>query len=434
MGIIYLISPDFYVDLFLINRHGAWKECGNALSQTPKTEAAAMTSATEHRQVVYRLLPERRANWQWLNAAPNAQRELYNAAPEERIAAHRMAGKTITFYDQCKSLTLCRRDIPEMRAASVRIQRGTLRRLDEAFKAFFRRCKGGETPGFPKFRGKRRFNSLSIAEGVRVRGDRIRIPAFGQMTIRRKGGNPHANGTPKSAVPKREGGRWHVILCFGVPVAERHDNGVAAGVDRNAGSIAIADTEGRAEIVAMPDDARIRRHQRALSRGKRGSKRRMPANTMRRKANRRSNWRHRTSRKLTDGHGAVVVERLNAKGMTGSARGTADNPGANVKARSGLNRVIPDSGCRGLAQKLRCKARTVVEINPAHTSQTRHACGHVDKANRRGKGFKCVSCGHADHADLNAARNILALGTGATARGGGGVARPVKRENDALAA
>ena len=96
-----------------------------------------------HRQVACRLLPQTRANWHWLETTLEAQRQPYNAALEERIDFHRKTGKSRTYFDQCKALTACRRELPEMAECAVGIQRGTLKRLDESFKGFFDRLKKG---------------------------------------------------------------------------------------------------------------------------------------------------------------------------------------------------------------------------------------------------------------------------------------------------
>ena len=132
-----------------------------------------------HRQVVYRLLPRTRGRWRRLERLLEAQRQLYNAALEERIDCWRKAGRSVSWQDQFRSLTVCRREIPEMAADPVAVQRGTpdqvrgmlLKRLDEAYRGFFRRVKAGEAPGFPRFRGRRRWNSLSVVSGVRLEAD-----------------------------------------------------------------------------------------------------------------------------------------------------------------------------------------------------------------------------------------------------------------------
>ncbi len=108
----------------------------------------------------------------------------------------------------------------------------------------------------------------------------------------------------------------------------------------------------------------------------------------------------------------VVVEKLNTPGMTRSARGTAEKPGKQVKAKAGLDRGILAPGWHRLRQRLAYKGR-VVEINPACTPQTCHSCADAHQASCQGRMFSCVACGHAD---LNAARTIMAAGTGASAR------------------
>ena len=126
----------------------------------------------------------------------------------------------------------------------------------------------------------------------------------------------------------------------------------------------------------------------------------------------------------------VYLEDLNVQGMTASAKGTADNPGTNVKHEAGLNRGIPATGWYKPERCLSCKV-VVVKVPAAYTSRTYHACGHVSKDNRRTQSsFHCAKYGHRDNADINAALNIPASGGGAAGRGGGGVARPVKRQMD----
>jgi putative transposase len=129
----------------------------------------------------------------------------------------------------------------------------------------------------------------------------------------------------------------------------------------------------------------------------------------------------------------IRVEDLNIKNMTRSAKGTAGNPGKNVAAKAGLNRCILRSGWGLLVRRLQDKAPGRVEkINPAFTSQRCSACGHVDGDSRKSQArFACTACGFADHADVNAARNIAA-GHAVTARGGSRDTGPANREPQLL--
>ena len=168
--------------------------------------------------------------------------------------------------------------------------------------------------------------------------------------------------------------------------------------------------------------AKRKRHQHLLSRKRQGSNRRrkQKARLQRaagREAQFRKDWQHRVSRRIAGKAHTVVIEDLKTGRMTRSAKGTVENPDKNVRAKAGLNREIRMTGWGGLRRKIKYKAGAVIAINPAYTFQTCSACGVVDADARRTQAsFKCVACGLAQNADLNAARNILASGTGATAR------------------
>jgi transposase len=128
--------------------------------------------------------------------------------------------------------------------------------------------------------------------------------------------------------------------------------------------------------------------------------------------------------RLVAQHDLVVFEDLRVKDMLRSARGTVAAPGRNVRAKAGLNRRIAASAWSTLVRRTTQKAVAskgceVVLVDPRHTSQRCSVCDHVHPGNRRSQAvFSCLDCGHADNADVNAAKNILAAGLVATARGG----------------
>jgi putative transposase len=117
-----------------------------------------------------------------------------------------------------------------------------------------------------------------------------------------------------------------------------------------------------------------------------------------------------TSTRLAADFDLIRVEDLKIKNMVRSARGTIAVPGKNVRAKAGLNRSIHAAGWGRLVTHLEHKAPGRVEkINPAYTSQICHACGHRAAENRERQAvFRCRACGHTDHADVNAAKNIAA--------------------------
>jgi putative transposase len=131
-----------------------------------------------------------------------------------------------------------------------------------------------------------------------------------------------------------------------------------------------------------------------------------------RQARRRQDFIHKLTTDLTKNHGWVAVEDLLVKGMIRSTKGTSEEPRRNVKAKAGLNRAILDNAPYERKPQLAYKAPRFGSelrlVRPAFTSQRCSACGLCDPASRPGCGrlFRCTACGHAEHADLNAARNI----------------------------
>jgi putative transposase len=138
---------------------------------------------------------------------------------------------------------------------------------------------------------------------------------------------------------------------------------------------------------------------------------------------------HQVGTIISKNHALVVLENLKVGNMTGSAKGTVEAPGRNIRQKSGLNKSILDQGWgmlkRMLGYKLQWSGGMLILVDPAYTSQTCSVCGHVDAGNRPDqKTFRCLHCGHDDHADVNAAQNILARGLQATAGHAGVVCSP----------
>jgi putative transposase len=134
-----------------------------------------------------------------------------------------------------------------------------------------------------------------------------------------------------------------------------------------------------------------------------------------RQARRREDWLHNKTTDLARHHSLVVVEDLKIKNMTRSARGTIENPGTNVRAKSGLNRAILGMAWgkaeRMLAYKCPSKGGVLIKVHAAHSSQTCSRCGQVAAESRQSREwFRCVACGHGAPADTNAAQVLLTRG------------------------
>ena len=129
----------------------------------------------------------------------------------------------------------------------------------------------------------------------------------------------------------------------------------------------------------------------------------------------RIDFLHKLSTEVCKNHAEVYVESLNIRGMSSSARGSEEVPGRNVRAKSGLNKSILDQGWfefrRQLDYKLEWMGGRLEQVDARHTLQRCLKCGHTEKGNRKSQAeFVCLSCGKKQHADINAAKNILTVG------------------------
>ena len=135
-----------------------------------------------------------------------------------------------------------------------------------------------------------------------------------------------------------------------------------------------------------------------------------------RQARIRRDWHHKATKTIAGRFGTVVLEKLNTKGMTASAKGTVENPGRMVGQKASLNRSILNQGWVAfetiLAYKLKDCGGYLFKVDPRDTSQTCSACGVVDRQSRESQAhFACSHCGHRTNADVNVALNILKRNT-----------------------
>ena len=363
-----------------------------------------------------------------LVAMLNDHRAMYNAALQERRDAYRMSGVTIRYGDQSAQLKEIRRADPNGQGRwSFSSQQATLRRLNRAFDAFFRRVKAGQTPGFPRFKGAGWFDTVEWPkdrDGCRwdsVTGEhRVYLQGVGHVRVHQH--RPIA-GRVKTISVKREGKRWFVVVsCDDVPAEPLPVTGRAVGIDLGVASFL---TTSDGEQVDNPRHLRAAAEnlacaQQALSRCKRGSNRRRKARarvaSLHGKVRRqRLDHAHKVARRLVEHHDVICHEALRIGNMSRSARGTVEEPGRNVAQKAGLNRSILDAGwgvfLAVLAHKAESARRELIAVDPRNTSRTCPSCGHCAAGNRVTQAeFRCVRCGLESHADLVGAVNVLRAG------------------------
>ena len=341
------------------------------------TLCATMIAPTTYRNMQNRLLPGDPATGMRLASLRNACRFTWNEIKEarEQQVSHACGHKVEapTFFAPGTVFKALRDAEPWLQDNSYAVLRDRLNTQAAAWKAFFE-GRGG----YPKCKSRYQTPSFTIPDNVRVRDCRLAVPRVGWLSLRRRGGNPVPEGKPVQAVVRREGKRRYATVCCAVAEHNCH----AIGVEGKVGQVANND----GEIHRMPDvsrlEAKLRRHNRALSRKREGSRRceaarRKATHSARRLANAPKAWHHRTSRNLAEKAGTVVIQKRNTQGMTRSAKGTRETPGKNVRAKGGLNRVILNTGWSAMQQMLAYRAVERIQVPAAYTSRTCSACGVV---------------------------------------------------------
>nr|WP_189008998.1 RNA-guided endonuclease TnpB family protein [Deinococcus malanensis] len=360
-----------------------------------------MQTTTHLKAFRYRLRPTK-AQEAALTEQLRLCRNLYNAALQERRDAYRKAKKTVTGYDQMKYLTEIKAALPEYAGVYSQVLQDVLKRLDKAFKAFFRRVKEGSKPGYPRFQGRDRFDSICYPQsGFSVSDKTAFFSKIGNIRIRL---HRPLEGKVKTATITRDCGEWYVSYVCEVEAQPLPVSGSSVGVDVGTTWFCIT-SDG--EFVENPRHfqgglKKLRVAQRAVSRkrNKRSNRRRKAvqqvAKLHRKVARQRLDFHHKTALKLVRENDLIAHEDL----------------GVGAMGRGNLARSIHDVGWGQffslLSQKAEWAARKVVRVDPRYTSQRCNACGHTCRENRASQSrFRCVACGHMDNADLNAARNIL---------------------------
>ena len=289
-----------------------------------------------------------------------------------------------------------------------------------AFNNFFSRVKKGAKPGYPKFKKRGFSESFKLTSTVlnnnHVIGNKVNLPkGYGTAKL----GDPLPDGVIKNTTISYRAGKWWISFLL---ESDRNDYcspssaiGIDVGVKRFA---TLSDGTYFNSAKALENgSAKLTKLQRQLSKMTKGSNRYKEQKNKISKLHKkisdiRVNHAHQISSQIAQNHNVIVIEDLKLSNMTKSSKGTIDKPGKKVSQKSGLNKTLLNQGLYEFRRQLEYKAEKyygkVIAVDPAYTSQTCNCCGHVSKENRKSQSvFKCVSCGHEDNADVNAAKNIL---------------------------
>ena len=346
----------------------------------------------------YRLVPTRKQAIA-LQHTLDCCRFLYNCALEQR-KMHRTG-----YYEQKRQVTDVRAEFPEYRGIHVHVLQRVVAKLDLAFQGFFWRIKHGQKAGFPRFKGRDRFDSFAFNNtGFKLAGRYLQISKIGAVKLRLSRPLPK-DAVIKSLTVKRSGQNWYACLAVEFSPVPLPHSGAQVGID--VGVVQYATFSDGSEPIANPrfyEDAQaeLRRSQRRVARRKRGSHRRRKAVVLLRKlheriANKRNDFLHKQTTALIQKYGTIGVENLNIAGMV----------------QGNCSKQILDASwgtwLRMLVFKAEEAGRRIVAVDPRFTSQTCPCCGYKDAKNRISQAeFKCLDCGLEANADFIASVNISA--------------------------
>ncbi len=350
----------------------------------------------------FRVYPTKQQHRQ-LNMLLETARRLYNNALAERRDAYQNDGKTLNYYDQANKLKAKRKEDPYLAQLNFSACQDVLRRLDKAFKAFFRRVKAGEKPGYPRFKGKGRYDSItfpSYGDGCKVKDNRLYLQNVGLLKVK---WHRQIEGKIKTVTIRRKVDKWFVSFSCEVEPTPLAPCSEAVGIDLGVKHLVItSDGEFYKHPKFLRDaERKLKRKQRAVSRKKKGSNRRRKAvrdlaRLYQHIANQRKDYAHKVSRKLVNRYGLIAFENLNVQGMVKNHR---------------LAKSIVDAAWNQLVQFTMYKAeeagRRVVLVDPKNTSQLCSNCGEIVPKKLSERVHRCEHCRYVQDRDVNAAQNIL---------------------------
>jgi putative transposase len=331
---------------------------------------------------------------------------LYNHLLEKRKNAYEQTGKGLSCYEQQSTYPILKQERPTLEQVHSQVLQNVSVRIDLAFKAFFRRCKAGENPGYPRFRGKDRYDSFTFPQSgfSLTHDDRVTLSKIGsvKMVYHRK-----VQGKVKTCtVHQSSTGKWYV--CFSVDCEPERLEPVDSQVGIDVGLKTFA-TLSNAEEIANPRFfrkeekalAKVQRKHSKLIKGtpERRKHRKAVARVHERIAFKRDTFTHQESRQIIDRFGVICVEDLHVNPMTHNHC---------------LAKSIHDASWTGFFERLSSKAeeagRLFVKVNPAYTSQECSRCHHRQTMPLSERVYHCPCCLLSIDRDLNAAFNIKALG------------------------
>ena len=355
----------------------------------------------------YRLYPTAKQTTT-LNQTLDGCRWLYNHFLEQRKNAWESKKKSLSRYDQSNTLKTLKKEYPFLEKIFSQTLQDVSTRVDLAFRAFFRRVKSGDKPGYPRFKGKFRYDSFTYPQsGFKLLKNVVRLSKIGGVKIKLH--RPIEGKIKTCTVRRTPTGKWFVSFACEIdnnPIEQPIKP--AVGVDMGLEYFA---TLSDGEHIKNPrffrqEEKILAKAQRKLSAQKKATKARKKARKVVARIHERIQWKrhnfcHQEARKLVNRFNTICVEDLSINDMKKD----------NFRC---INKGIGDAAWRMFLDLLNYKAadagKRVIKVNPAYTSQTCSQCGTRHKLKLSDRTFHCPCCSLSLQRDYNAALNILTLG------------------------
>jgi putative transposase len=335
----------------------------------------------------------------------------------------------VNYFTQANQLKEIRLFDSELALLNFSACQDVLRRLDKAFKAFFERIKRGDTPGFPRYKGKGRYDSItwpSYGDGCKLKGSgKLYIQNVGEIRFKQ---HRNLQGQIKTVTIKKCGPYYYVVFSCQYEFEIEPHTGPAVGLD--VGLEFFASQSDGVQIenprYYRKSEKRLAKAQRKLERvkhlprfdPKKRKARKSVACAHQKIRNQRKDFLHKQSRIVANSYSLIFVEDLQVKNLTRRAKPVQDEQTGQylpngASAKSGLAKSISDAGWSSFINMLEYKAveagSKLIKVNPAGTSQTCPECGAIAKKELSERWHSC-ECGASMPRDIAAARVILAVG------------------------
>jgi len=324
---------------------------------------------------------------------------LYNYFLEERKTMWNQHKKSTTFYDQCNSLINLKKLKPELSKIYSQTLQDVAKKIDNSFYKFFNKIKKKEKAGYPRIKSLPRYKSFAYPQFEilgKIKDNKIYLPKIGWVKIKLH--RKIKGFVKKVLIKKTSTNKWYaIIVCEDYPIEKLPLTNLQIGVDVGLNKFA---TLSSGEVIENPKF--FEKKERILIKLQKQQKRKASCHVREKIKNKKLNFHHQEARKLLNKYDTIYIEKLDINSMKKCGK---------FKFGKAVSDVAWGNFIRLLKYKAEDAGKKIIEVPPFFTSQTCSKCSHLNKTKAFNFLMQCDKCGHTESRDLNAAKNILRLGT-----------------------